>query len=143
MFGRLLGWYTLAYIIHFPGLNFARCDILFAFNSCALLFWQRYCTVLYYWASAKLCGVEQRAPPIFGRAAITLDIGPHSSIYGCVTMFSIAVNTNLHRPSLPCCKKCGTQVYCYYVCPGQAIIFFIFALWFLSSSFFYLFSFLA
>ena len=24
-----------------------------------------------------LCGVEQRAPPIFGRAAITLGIGPH------------------------------------------------------------------
>ena len=31
-------------------------------------------------ASAKLCGVEQRAPPIFGRAAITLGIGPHSSL---------------------------------------------------------------
>ena len=31
------------------------------------------------WASAKLCGVEQRAPPIFGRATITLGIGPHSS----------------------------------------------------------------
>jgi len=29
-------------------------------------------------ASAKLCSVEQRAPPIFGRAAITLGIGPHS-----------------------------------------------------------------
>jgi len=29
--------------------------------------------------SAKLCGVEQRAPPIFGRAAIALGIGPHSS----------------------------------------------------------------
>ena len=28
-------------------------------------------------ASAKLCGVEQRAPPIFVRAAITLGIGPH------------------------------------------------------------------
>ena len=27
--------------------------------------------------AAKLCGVEQRAPPIFGRAAITLGIGPH------------------------------------------------------------------
>ena len=26
---------------------------------------------------AKLCGLEQRAPPIFGRAAITLDIDPH------------------------------------------------------------------
>jgi len=33
------------------------------------------------WASAKLCGVEQRAPPIFGRAAITLNIGPHSSFH--------------------------------------------------------------
>jgi len=39
----------------------------------------RYCTALQYWASAKLCGVEQKAPPIFGRAAITLGIGPHSS----------------------------------------------------------------
>ena len=29
-------------------------------------------------ASAKLCGVEQRVPPIFGRAAITLGIGPRS-----------------------------------------------------------------
>ena len=33
------------------------------------------------WASAKLCGVEQRAPPIYGKAAITLGIGPHSSFY--------------------------------------------------------------
>jgi len=30
--------------------------------------------------SDKLCGVEQRAPPIFGSAAITLGLGPHSSI---------------------------------------------------------------
>ena len=35
--------------------------------------------VLQQWASAKLCGVEQRAPPIFGRATIRLGIGPHSS----------------------------------------------------------------
>jgi len=34
--------------------------------------WQHYCTALQYWASAKLCSVEQRAPPIFGRANITL-----------------------------------------------------------------------
>jgi len=39
--------------------------------------WQRYCRALQYRASAKLYGVEQRAPPIFGRAAITLGIGPH------------------------------------------------------------------
>jgi len=31
------------------------------------------------WASAKLCRVQQRVPPIFGRAAIALGIGPHSS----------------------------------------------------------------
>ena len=28
------------------------------------------------WASAN-CGVQQRAPLVFGRAAITLGIGPH------------------------------------------------------------------
>jgi len=38
-----------------------------------------YCMALQYWVSAKLCGVEQRAPHIFGRAAVTLGIGPHSS----------------------------------------------------------------
>ena len=32
------------------------------------------------WASAKLCGVKQRAPTMFGRATITLGIGSHSSI---------------------------------------------------------------
>jgi len=26
---------------------------------------------------SQFCGVEQRAPPIFGRAAITFGIGPH------------------------------------------------------------------
>ena len=47
--------------------------------STGFAFWQPYCTALEYWALATLCGVEQRAPPIFGRAAITLGIGPHSS----------------------------------------------------------------
>jgi len=47
--------------------------------SLALSYWQRYCTAVKQWARAKLCGVEHRAPPIFGRATITLVIGPHSS----------------------------------------------------------------
>jgi len=38
-----------------------------------------YYTTVEQWARAKLCGVEQRAPPIFGRATITFDIGPHFS----------------------------------------------------------------
>ena len=49
------------------------------FNGFRVLTALLYCTALYKWASAKLCGVEERAPPIFGRAAITLGIGPHSS----------------------------------------------------------------
>jgi len=36
-------------------------------KSYGLVCWQRYCTALQQQASAKLCGVEQRAPPIFGR----------------------------------------------------------------------------
>jgi len=28
---------------------------------------------------SQTCGVEQRPPPVFGRAAITFGIGPHSS----------------------------------------------------------------
>jgi len=42
--------------------------------------WLRYCTAFEQWAPAKLCGVEQRAPGIFGRAAITLGIGAHSGL---------------------------------------------------------------
>jgi len=45
--------------------------------------------VLQQWASAKLCGVEQRAPPIFGRAAITLGIGPHSSLHYVIYIDSV------------------------------------------------------
>jgi len=50
------------------------------FNGFRVASWQLYCTTLQYWASAKLCGVEQRAAPnIFGRAAVMLGIGPHSN----------------------------------------------------------------
>ena len=48
--------------------------------------WQHYCTALQQWASANFCGIEPRAPPIFGRAAITLGIGPHSS-WDCVIVY--------------------------------------------------------
>jgi len=52
-------------------------DTLANFNGFRIL--AAYCSALQHWASAKLCGVQQWAPPIFGRAAITLGIGPHSS----------------------------------------------------------------
>ena len=40
------------------------------------------------------CGVKQRAPPIFGRAAITLGTGPHSSFH-CSQQLSIYSATTL------------------------------------------------
>jgi len=63
-----------------------------------------YCTVLQQWAPpAKLCGVEQRAPPIFGRAAITLGIGPHSSSFFLSTFFPrlISAVADWMSPILP------------------------------------------
>jgi len=33
---------------------------------------------------SQICGVQQRASPIFGRAAITLGIGPHSRCFSFV-----------------------------------------------------------
>jgi len=56
-------------------------------------------------ASAKLCGVEQRVPPVFGRAAITLGIGPHSSyrymLYYCgVTWWDWSLSLGPLLPSV-------------------------------------------
>jgi len=48
--------------------------------------WQHYCTAFQYWASATPCGIEQRALPIFGRAAIMLGIGPHSNCRHILTL---------------------------------------------------------
>jgi len=49
--------------IHFGGCcrqrNFVRCKIHFACKSCVLLYWQRYCTALEQWLSAKFCGVRR------------------------------------------------------------------------------------
>ena len=48
------------------------------FNGFRVLASLLHCTLVL--GSGKLCGVEQRAPSIFGRAAITLGIGPYSSL---------------------------------------------------------------
>jgi len=53
------GWYTIYTFLgaFAPSRNSARCKIHFASKSCVFLFWQRYCTALEQWASAKLCGM--------------------------------------------------------------------------------------
>ena len=53
-----------------------------------------------YWTSGKLCGVEQRAPPMFGRVTITFGIGPHSSLclFLCCSIFVFRMNvSSCHR----------------------------------------------
>ena len=72
-----------------PWRNFARWKIHFTSKSCVLLYWQRYCTALQQRAALSqtmrrgtrngITSLLQRAPTIFGWAAITLGIGPHSS----------------------------------------------------------------
>ena len=61
MFGRLLGCYAIYTFSGalVPWQNFTRCKIHFMSKSCILLYWQRYCTALQQWASAKLCGTVQ------------------------------------------------------------------------------------
>jgi len=49
--------------------------------SLVLSYWQRYCAAVEQWARAKLCGIEHRAPPIFGRATITLGIAHMCSCF--------------------------------------------------------------
>jgi len=44
-----------------------------------------------HWASAKLCGVEQKAPPRFGRVAITLGIGPHSNCFTWSSLYAFHI----------------------------------------------------
>jgi len=86
MFGRLLRGYTTYTFWRLLPRNGILPGAKFSLRppSLALSYWQRCCTALEQWARAILCGVEHRAPPIFGRATITLGIGPHSS-YQCIT----------------------------------------------------------
>jgi len=61
--------------IHFravvPWRNSAKCKFHFASKSSVNLYWQRYCTALEQWASAKLCSVVSSRV----RAAIPFNIG--------------------------------------------------------------------
>ena len=63
------------------------------------------------WQYLKLCSVEQTAPPVFGRAAMTLGIGPHSSVMvsRVSVRISVGVRTapDLLLPSQNSVEKAG------------------------------------
>jgi len=67
------------------------------------------------WASAKLCGVEQRAPPIFGRATITLGTGPHSSFFSVGAIHPLISPFISHYLWPPCTAGCG-HIYIFSCC---------------------------
>jgi len=58
--------------------------------------------------SLRLFGVEQTAPPTFGRAAITLDIGPHCS-FDFETEFKASFDT-VKRTFLNFCQSNYSQI---------------------------------
>ena len=77
----------------FPLTEFCQVQNWLCVKSCVLLYWQRYCTALKQWASAKLCGMvigmelqnfcsssfSTHGATYIPRAAMTLGIGLHSS----------------------------------------------------------------
>ena len=75
------------------------------------------------WASAILCDVEQRAPPMFGRAAITLGIGPHLQFFSILILYGLCLKLHLFENRLfstpsyhftPC--RQGTHKELFYIC---------------------------
>ena len=83
IFNRLLGWYT----IYIFGGSYPLTEFYQVQNSlCVQVLHSPILATLLHGTravgvSSKLCGVQQRAPPIFGMAAITLGIGPHSGSF--------------------------------------------------------------
>ena len=68
----------------------------------ALSYWQHYymAVEVEQWTPAKLCGIEHRAPPIFGRVTITLGIGPHFKrviMYWLITSLSMSTWQHQHN----------------------------------------------
>ena len=72
-------WFTVYKFLGLLPRNKIFAQIHFASKFCVLLYWQRYCTALEQWASAKLCGVVSSRV----RAAIPFDIGRSS--FNCCT----------------------------------------------------------
>jgi len=124
MFGRFLGWYT---IYTFSGAvapqrNFARCKIYFAsqVSRSPILppytaleqrpSGKRYFIMWYVHRTRnKITELSLRAPPIFAFAAITLGIGPHSSV---ISFTVNGVNCVFGRPFVKRFALCYRSVVC-------------------------------
>ena len=104
IFGCLLSWYTFIYILgaFAPWQNFATCKIHFASKSCVLVTPAAGLSqTLRRGTRNGITELSQRAPLIFGWAAITLGIGPHSScMYLRVGLYFLVVSEMKWSPLL-------------------------------------------
>jgi len=95
MSGRLLCWYTIYIYIHLRGLlppsGILPCAKFTLPPSLAFSYIGRVTARHSSSGRQPNCSVEQTALPIFGRAAITLGIGPHSSLIFVCLLFIICV----------------------------------------------------
>jgi len=114
MFGRLLGWYTVYTFSGavapdriLPGAKFTTSKSCLPMLA-ALLYGTPAAGIsktLRCRTTYAVMELLQRAPPILGRAAITLGIGPHSSLY----LFSLICCKFQH-------KHLPLSVHWYYLC---------------------------
>ena len=87
-----------------PVTDFCQVQTRFASKSCFLLCWQRYCTALEQWASAKLCGVVwgmellsllvifNRRRHLYSEGGHHVGHRPYSIVcFSCVFWFSFAL----------------------------------------------------
>jgi len=114
--------------IHIWGLwrNFATCKIHFASKSCVLLYWQRYSTALQQrgqpnfaaWYKEWNYGTFAQCATIFGWAAITLGISPHSSLFPvCQKLIGYQKMSKLQWISIVTAWRHASAVYiCLSVC---------------------------
>ena len=117
-FARCLAVYWVGRLyIHFSGTlaplrNFAKCKIDFASTSCSLALSYIGSVTARHSSSGRQpnCGVEQRAPPIFTRAAIRSGTGPHStSLFFSSSLFSPSLflfSINFEKDEEGTCKGC-------------------------------------
>jgi len=98
-----------------PWLNFVWCNIHFTSKSCVFLYWQRYCTALQQRHGTRngITELSQRAPPIFGSAAITLGIGPHCSL-NCFHLVQRPTGNSMRIFHVPNRNRTAWKRFCWH-----------------------------
>jgi len=126
-FGRLLGWYTIYTFLGAlaptftlrPSLAFSYSRSVTAWHSSSGC--QPNFVSLWHGTRNWIMELLQRAPPIFGWAAITLGIGPHCSFL--FFLQCIVLGTAHSFISMPCFFTFSDKLYCCFSHPVYPLCF--------------------